>query len=161
MKSLVKIQALLAALLMTTFVNCHAQKPANAETAISEIAKKYEGNKEVNCMTVVKGGGLEMLKLMLNKEFGKKFMKGVTSITIIEYSKADAQTCTSLRKDLNVFKSILQEVDISKEKEFTEETDIRCFASLSDSKTISDFVVGLENDKIKMIMHLAGTINIE
>ena len=46
-------------------------------------------------------------------------------------------------------------------REFSENTYIKCFAALSEPKTISDFVVGLENDKIKMIMHLAGTINIE
>ena len=43
-----------------------------------EIVKKYDDNNGVSCVTVAKGSGLEMLKMVFNKEFGKEFMKGVT-----------------------------------------------------------------------------------
>lgn len=109
-------------------------------------------------MTVVKGGGLEMLKMMFNKEFGKEFMRGVTSITLIEYSDASEETCTTLHKDLDVFLSLLQEFDVSKEKQFADNDYIRCFASATESDTLSDFVIALENDESKMIMYMAGKI---
>lgn len=125
---------------------------------MNEIVKKHEGSHGVNCMTVVKGGGLEMLKMMFNKEFGKEFMRGVTSITLIEYSDASEETCTTLHKDLDVFLSLLQEFDVSKEKQFADNDYIRCFASATESDTLSDFVIALENDESKMIMYMAGKI---
>ena len=102
-----------------------------------------------------------MVKMMLKKEFGKDFMKGVTSITIIDYSDASEETCMALRKDLDAFMSILQEFDVSKEKQFADNDYIRCFASASESKVLSDFVIALENEESKMLMYMAGTIKIE
>ena len=72
--------------------------------------KKYD---DISCITVVKGSGLEMFKVMFNKEFGKDFMRGVTSITMIEYSDASEEICMGLRKDLDVFLSFLEEFDVS------------------------------------------------
>lgn len=112
-------------------------------------------------MTVGKGSGLGMMKMMFNQEFGKDFMKGVTSITIIEYSEASADVCAALRKDLDAFVSLLQEFDVSEEKNFEDNDFIRCFASVADSATISDFVMALESKDSKMIMYMSGEIKIE
>jgi predicted lipoprotein len=68
-------------------------------------------------MTVTKGFGLSMVKMKFNKQFGKEFMKGVTRITVIEYSEASQQTCQSLHKELDAFSSLLKEADIGKEKD--------------------------------------------
>lgn len=157
----IKIYTVVTALLMSTFINCHAQQSSNVEKAVNEIIKKHEGSKGVSCMTVDKGSGLGMIKMMFNKEFGKDFMKGVTSITIIEYSDASAETCRILQKDLDAFISLLQEFDVSKEKQFADNDYIRCFASASESNTISDFVIALENNKSKMVMYMAGKIAVE
>ena len=71
MKYLLKIHLLLVALLLTTDFNCHAQISKGVEKKVNEIVQKYEDRPGVSCMTVVKGGGLEMVKMMLNKELGK------------------------------------------------------------------------------------------
>ena len=128
---------------------------------MKEIVKKHEGSKGVNCMTVVKGGGLEMVKMMFNKEFGKEFLQGVTSITLIEYGQASEETCMTLHKDLDAFLSLLQEFDISKEKKFADNDYIRCFVSASDSGTLSDFVIALEKEDSKVVMYMAGKIVVE
>ena len=161
MKFLIKLYIVLAALLMTSQINCHAQKSSNVEKTVKEIVKKHEGSKGVSCMTVDKGSGLGMIKMMLNKEFGKDFMKGVTSITIIEYSDASEETRKILHKDLDAFTSLLQEFDVSKEKQFADNDFIRCFASASESNSISDFVIAVEDGKSKMVMYMAGNIIVE
>ena len=161
MKFLIKLYTVLAALFMTNMINSHAQQTASVGKTVKEIVKKHEDSKGVTCMTVAKGSGLEMVKMMFNQEFGKEFMKGVTSITIIEYSEASEETCRTLHKDLDAFLSLLQEFDVSKEKQFADNDFIRCFASASEDKTISDFVIALENDKSKMVMYMAGKIAVE
>ena len=158
MKLMIKIHAVLMALIMVSALDSYAQSPSRAEQAVTDIVKKYEESTEVTCMTLVKGGGLEMMKMVLNKEFGKDFMKGVTSITIIDYSDASEETCATIHKEMDVFLSLLQEFDVSKKKQFAEYPYLRCFASSSESNTISDFVIALENDKSKMIMYMAGKI---
>ena len=155
------IKIALVVFLMTTFVNSFAQSSAGVEKTMNELVKKHEATSGVNCMTVVKGGGLEMLKMMLKKEFGKDFMKGVTSITIIEYTDANEDVCITLRKDLDAFLSLLEEFDVSKEEQFSDNDYIRCFASVTESDSISDFVIALEGDKSKMVMYMAGKIKVE
>ena len=112
----------------------------------------------VECMSVVKGSDLELIKMTLNKEFGKSFMKGVTSITIIDYSEASQETCTSLRKGLDVFLSVLQEFDLSEEESLSKNEYLRCLSAVSDSGTLSDFVIAMEDEKTKMLIYMAGTI---
>ena len=151
--------ALVVALFFCAVVS-QAQETSGVETAVKEIVKKYDGKDKVNCMSIVKGGGLEMVKMALNKEFGKSFMKGVTSITIIDYSDASEATCVALRKELEVFSSLLQEFNLNEEKQFSDNDYIKCFAS-ENSGVLSDFVVALESDKSKTIMYMAGKIIVE
>lgn len=112
-------------------------------------------------MTVTNGFGLGLVKLMFNKQFGKEFMKGVTAITVIDYSDASQQTCQALRKELNAFTSLLEEVKFGEEKEFADFDLVRCFVMSSDDKTISDFIIAVENKDSKMIMYMAGKIKVK
>ena len=160
MKQTRKILTVLAALIVTSFINCHAQS-AEVGKAFQNIVQKHEGTKGVTCMTAAKGSGLEIMKMMFNKEFGKDFMKGVTSITFIEYGDAPEATCAALRKDLDTFTSLLEEIDLSGEKQFADNKYLRCFASASGENTVSDFVIAIEDDEAKMLMYMAGTIKME
>ena len=157
-----RIKILFALLCITSMFNCNAQLPSDVEKIVGKVVKKYDGKPGITCFTVAKGSGLELFKTMLKKEFGKTFVKGVTAITIIEYSDAPAETCTALHKDLDLFLSLLQEFDLSKEKEFSDNSFIRCFASESEAEagSLSDFVVALENDSSKMLIHMAGQIKV-
>ena len=137
-----------------------AQSASIGHELMVSMVDKYDESKNVNGIVCTKGNGLEMIKMMLNKEFGKDFMKGVTSITIIDYSDASEDVCAVLRKDLDAFLSILKEFDVSKEKQFADNDYIRCFASASNSGILSDFVIALENDKSKTVMYMAGKISI-
>jgi hypothetical protein len=97
---------------------------------------------------------------MLNKEFGKDFMKGVTSINFINYSDASQETCQSLRKELDGFLSLLEEFK-DEDKESTDYEFVRSFALPIDKNTISDFVIAMEDKESKMIIYMAGKIKID
>lgn len=160
MKNFMKRIVLLV--VMMAVVSVYAQEPSRVERIFDEMSKKYENVEGVECLSVVKGGGLELMKLMLNKELGKSFMKGVTSITIIEYSEASQEVCMSLRKELDAFTSMLEEFNVGEEKSFADNDYIRSFALISESEeTISDFIIALENEDAKMIMYMAGEIKME
>ena len=161
MKNVIKRLSLLVALCMMTIVAAHAQETSMVEVKVNAMVKKYDNVKGVDCMSLVKGRGLEMLKMMFNKEFGKDFMKGVTSITIIDYSDASEEICLSIRKDLDDFLSLLEEFNVGKEKAFADNDYIRSFAKTSDLGTLSDFVIALENKGSKTIMYMAGDIKVE
>lgn len=147
--------------IMMTAATTSAQSPSQAEKAARELVRKYDGSDGVECIVATKGNGLGLYKMMLNKEFGKDFMKGVTSITIIDYSSASEDVCIALRKDLDVFVSILEEFDLSDDKDYAGNEYIRCFASIMDSDTISDFVFAMEEGSSKMLMYMAGRIIVE
>ena len=153
---------LLVALCMMAFVGSHAQEASPVAKRVDEIVKKYDDTKGVDCVTVVKGRGLELFKMMFNKEFGKDFMKGVTSITVIDYGDASQETCQALRKDLDGFISLLEEFNIGKEKQFADNDYIRCFCKTTEgSNTLSDFVIAIENKESKTVMYMAGDIKVE
>ena len=161
MKHLILIHTLLITLFTTPLINCYAQNAAKVKSTMEEIVKKHEAKEGISCMTVAKGSGLEMVKMMFNKEFGKDFMKGVTAITIIDYSDASEETCLALRKDLDSFTSLLQEFDVSNEEKFSDNSYIRCFASVSEPETLSDFLIAAEDAKTKMLMHMSGKIKVK
>ena len=148
---------LFALIFMMPMTSTYAQESSKVENAVNEIVRKYDGTKGVNCISVVKGSGLELVKMMLKKEFGKSFMSGVRSITILDYSDASQETCQTLRKELDVFKSILTEFNIGEVKEFSGNDYIRCFVS-EDSGKLSDFVISLENKDSKTVIYMAGEI---
>ena len=155
-----KIALLVVFCLITTLAG-YAQTPSKVETKVNNIVKKYENTAGVECMTVVRGGGLEMVKMMFNKQFGKEFMRGVTSITIIEYGDASQETCQALRKEFDSFELLLEEFDLSKEKDFAGDVYVRSFGQPSDKGTLSDFVMALEDKDSKMFMYMAGVIKVE
>ena len=141
-------------------VSVYAESPTGVNKAMNELVKKYDGAKGVNCVTVTKCQGLEVMKLMLNGELGKSFMKGVTSITVIDYSAAPAEVCDALRKDINVFTSLLQEFDVSQSKDLSKSKYTRCFActSAANEGRLSDFVLAIEEGETRSIMYMAGEI---
>lgn len=140
--------------------NTFARETSKVEKAVDEMVSKYEGASGVTCLTVVKGRGLEIMKAMLNKEFGKSFMKGVTRITLIEYTDASQENCKSLHKDLEVFQTLMDDFDFNNEEEFAENEYVRCFASEED-QALSDFIIAIEDKESKVFMYMAGKITFE
>ena len=97
MENFLKRITLFIAFCIASIFAGYTQEATPVEKLVKEIVKKYEDTKGVDCISVAKGSGLEMVKMMFNKKFGKKFMKGVTAITVIDYSDASQEVCQSLR----------------------------------------------------------------
>ncbi len=146
---------------MLTLTNGYALNSSEVEAKMNLLVQKYENVKGVDCMTVTRGSGLGLIKTMLNQEFGKDFMKGVTSITIINYTDASQEVCQSLRKELDVFLSLLEEFKDKDEKPTDEQEYSRSLARPIDENTISDFVIAMEDKETKMIIYMAGKIKVE
>ena len=155
---MIRILLLAASLLVAH--TAFAQEASKVEKAVDDLVSRYEGVAGVNSIKLVKGRGLEVMKAMLNKEFGRSFMKGVTSITILDYSAASQETCMSLHKDMDVFLTMLEDYNLNDEKEFSDNDYIRCFAAEKNG-VLSDFVVAIEQGDSKTLMHMAGKIIIE
>ena len=104
---------------------------------------------------------MKLLKMMLKREFGKEFMQGVTSITIINYSEASQETCQAIRQELDVFASMLEEFNVGEDESFSDSEHARCFVSiLPDAEIISDFIIAMEDREMKVVMHMAGEIKL-
>ena len=163
--NLTKRFATLVALILMAGFSAFAQNP-KVEQVMAEMVKKYENTKGVDCFTAVKGQGLEIMKLALRGKMGKDFMKGVTSITIIHYSDASEAVCQELRKDLDVFTSLLEEFNWKEDKDNKEAAGnsyTRCFACTSAAAegTLSDFVIAIEAEGAKTIMYMNGVITVK
>ena len=146
---------------VATTISGYAQSSTKVETKVNELVKRYENVKGVDCVTVKKGSGLGIVKMMLNNEFGKDFMAGVTRINIINYPDASQSTCLALRKEFDLFGSMLEDFNMGEDEDFKEYDYARCYAAISGSNTISDFMIAMEDSDAKMMMYMAGKIKIE
>lgn len=135
-----------------------AAEPSEVKGIIDGIITKYEKTEGVDCIKFVKGEGIELIKMMLRKEFGRKFMQGVTYIAVIDYSEASEEDCLSLRKTMDQFTSLMVEADMSKSEEGASSDFMRCFYVVSDSGSLSDFLIIVEEGKDKTIMYMSGDI---
>lgn len=158
MKNLGIKSVLIAAIIIFSGIASYAQQSDEIEKAIKGIMEKYDETTGVESTIIKEGSGLGLVKMMLKKEFGKEFIKGVTGITIIDYSNASNETCTSLRKDLDNFITLLEEFKISDKKEFSDNDFLRCFAASSSPGVLSHFIIALEKEKSRTIMHMSGNI---
>lgn len=152
-----KIVLFLALSIMTVAFG-YAQ--SQAEIKMKEIVKKYEKTNGVECMVLSKGIRLGLVKMALNEQIGKDIMKGVTCITIINYSDADQNTCAEINKDIDYFKSILQNFNSDDKKESDQNENTKAFAAVADDGTISDLIFLSEDKETKMVMHMAGHIKV-
>ena len=152
---------MLLALCIATMMTAYAQEPSQVENKIKEIVKQYDAVKGVDCITVAKGSGLGLIKVMLNQQFGKDFMKGVTSITVINYSEASQETGLALRNEIEQLATLLQDFKMGDEKEFAEYSYVKSLATIVGENAISDFIVAMENKDTKTIMYMSGKIKVE
>ena len=162
MKSFKLKMALLAVLLFFGVKVGYANEPTAVAQAVADMAAKYENTEGVDCMVVTKGNGLGLVKMALKAQLGKSFLKGVTAMTIIDYSKDSAEVCESIKADANIFLSMLEEIDLTKgEKKIDDSSYLRCFAAVNENRTISDFVMLMENNEMKWMIYMEGEIKVE
>lgn len=140
--------------------NVYAASQVKVEDSIIKMATEYENVSGVDCMMISQGEGLGLFKVLLNKQFGRKFMKDVTSVVIIDYSAASAEVVAELRAKVASFNGVLQEFDLG-EDELAEGEYVKCLAKVLSDVVISDFLINMEDAESKMLLYMGGELNIE
>ena len=162
MKHFIKSLVLLVAMTLFTGVGLHAQEPVSVDGAMHKLVKKYDDTKGVDCIVLTKGLRLALVKSAMEDQLGKDSMKGVRSMTIIDYSSASAQVCQALHKDLEAVTSLLEELETSEDEKSQKETK-RCFAGSVNPKNgkVSNLLIIMEDGRDKMVVYMAGSLAVK
>lgn len=137
-----------------------AQQSVNIEPKIKAIASEFENSKGVDCVEISEGLGLTMVKKAFTPQFGKEFMKDVTSMVIIDYSDASNDVCSAIRRRVESLSAYLEEYT-PKDNSVKEGEYLKSYATVKDKKHISNFVVITESGKDKIFIYMGGVLNIE
>lgn len=124
---------------------------------VMAFVDKYKAVDGFDANTFVKGEGLGFLKSMLNKQFGKSFMKGVDIVTMIDYSKVPASVRDSIRYDYDRIFSKFNEVEIPDSTK--KEAYVRClFKRQNEGSDITDFITITEDKEAGVFFYMGGLI---
>ena len=135
-----------------------AAQPTAAETTVMQIIEEFKGAQGVNCMAIGKNEGLGFVKEIFKAKFGKEFMKDVTFIALIEYTRAASETRAALQTALDKLTAPLHKF-ATDDKQLKEGQQVKCFATLKDEKLITDFMILLEENNRRMYIYMGGTLH--
>lgn len=150
----IAVSSLLASL------NMSAAEPVKIADSVNQITLEFENVEGVECTSIKKGEGLGLIKAMFSKYFGRKFLKGVTSMVIIDYTNASEEVCASLRNRVETFSEVLDEFDLG-EGELEEGEYVKSYATVNGTTSISDFMAIIEDKESKMFMYMSGELVIK
>lgn len=146
---------MLLVMMLTLWLGAAAQPTSTGRELMTSMVEKYGEDKGVNGMVCTKGNGLEMIKLVLRKEFGKDFIKGVDMIIIIDYSKAEQQVAEVIRTQTESLSASYEQKELP--EEMTKGNYMRNFFKQNDSKeVITDMVVLVESAENKTVIYFGG-----
>lgn len=152
---------ILCGLILALSTSAMAQSGQTSEVRkqVLSLVSKYEQKSGFDAMTTVKGKGLELIKVMMRKEFGKEFIKGVNIIVIIDYSAVSQSDAQMLRSDLQKIKKYCEQAEIPAEvlKEEKGVTDLM-FRFDSNKEYMTDFILLHEEAKERMMVYFGGKI---
>lgn len=117
---------------------------------ISALATKYKGKSGVGSLVVDGGGKLNMVKMILRKEFDKEFIEGIRRFAIISYKDATEELRNEIVDDIAPIIAPLTEVDVK--SQLKPNARGRGYArSLPNSQRVSDLLVVMESPAPKLI----------
>lgn len=130
----------------------------NPRKAMQNLATKYEDSKNITSAVLVKGSGLELMKVMLRKEFSKDVIKGVDMIVLVEYADATESEADAIRSEVETLAKGLEKVEIP-EGEKPKANRLGTYIQVSaDGKSISDMIILIEEGDEKCVMYFGGVI---
>ncbi len=146
---------LLLLMTLALWFGAAAQPSSTGRELMRSLVEQYDQTTGVEGMVCTKGNGLEMIKLVLRKQFGKEFIKGVEEIVIIDYSKADTQAAEAIRTRTESLSASYEQKELP--KELVKDNYMRNFFKLNDSKEIiTDMVVLVESAKNRIAIYFGG-----
>lgn len=137
----------------------------NGKDVVMSFLAKYKDVQGFEAQTFVKGEGLGIVKAQMGKKMGKSLMRGVTVITMVDYSEVDSQVCNFIHEDYDQYFSKFTEVDTSDSTKTSTETEkpyTRTFINLKEEeKAITDFITVVEDQEFKVFLYMGGVIKAE
>ena len=158
MKNVLFRSALILAFVFASWT-ASAVQPVNIEDSVKKMAKEFENTAGVESVVLDGGLGLALVKSMFKAKFGKEFMKDVTSMILIDYSKATNDVANALRKRLDSFSAVLQELELGK-GELAEGQYAKCYAKIEAPK-ISDMMIIIEDKESRLYLYMGGKLNVD
>lgn len=146
--------------LVTLSLSAMAQsaETQSCRKAVQKFAEKYEDSERITSLVLVKGSGLEMMKLALRKEFAKDVIKGVDMIVLVEYADATESEADAIRSEVETLAKGLEKVEIP-EGEKPKANRLGTYIQVSaDGKSISDMLIIIEEGDEKCVMYFGGVI---
>lgn len=146
--------------LVTLSLSAMAQsaEAQSCRKAMQKFAEKYEDSERITSLVLVKGSGLEMMKLALRKEFAKDVIKGVDMIVLVEYADATESEADAIRSEVETLAKGLEKVEIP-EGEKPKANRLGTYIQVSaDGKSISDMIILIEEGDEKCVMYFGGVI---
>lgn len=117
---------------------------------ISALATKYKGKSGVGSLVVDGGGKLNMVKMILRKEFDKEFIEGIRRFAIISYKDATEELRNEIVDDIAPIIAPLTEVDVK--SQLKPNARGHGYARLlPNSQRVSDLLVVMESPAPKLI----------
>ena len=121
---------------------------------ISALATKYKGKSGVGSLVVDGGGKLNMVKMILRKEFDKEFIEGIKRFAIISYKDATDELRNEIVDDIAPIIAPLHEIDVK--QKLKPNTRGRGYVRLTPSgERVSDLIIVMESPAPKLI-YLGG-----
>ena len=146
---------MLLVMMLAFWMGVAAQPASTGRELLKSLVEQYSETKGVDGMVCTKGSGLEMIKMVLRKDFGKEFIKGVDMIIIIDYSKADKSVAEDIRTQTNTLAKSYEQKELP--DDITEGNYMRNYFKLNDNKdAIADMIILMENAEVKSVIYFGG-----
>lgn len=133
---------------------------SQATTQVTDLMNKHKlSDKDVQLFR--EGEGLKMIKMLVGKQAGKKFLKDVSLIAMFDYSALNEAQLQAFHQDLDTQLSVFQEKTISEEER--DGNYVRFFFVALGEDSLSDFLSIMEDKegKMRLLMYLHGKMPID
>lgn len=153
--SYVSWMILLMAWLLPSSICVASEQDSKACQQVMALMEKHKLSEE-DVQVFRQGEGLNLIKMMLGKEMGKKFLKEIDLIAIFMYSELNEQQLQAIHQDFDTQLTAFEEMDLSEEE--LEENYVRFFYVSINDDDLSDFLTIMEDTKSEMriLMYFHG-----
>lgn len=145
---------------MLTSVTLNAANPVKVEESVKQMAVEFENKEGMDCMVIEKGEGLGLIKAMFKQHFGRKFMKGVTSMVMIDYTNATNEVRDLFKSKVAAVANTLKEFDLG-EMDLEEGEYVKSYASSHGENSVTDFMIMMEDKESMMFLYMGGELIID
>ena len=132
----------------------------SVKESVMQIVAEHEKTKGVNTIALQKGQGLGVVKAFLRPKLGKELLEGVTSIIIVEHSKASEEVCASLQERLNSHSATLQGF-VFEDNEFGGGEKVRGYVAIDETTMVaSELIMFVEDKGAKLLIYMGGVLDV-